>query len=884
MLNLLLLVWSLEIDHSPQRLREISRFYDIPEHIPETWLRRTIIRRFIDAGAQSDSIIQMSGRIVSGAIHRHSVSRLTLIRWALNACALSEDRPLVSATDEREQLKHISGFFADRAADHLGIPRERLLEHARPDHDDQLVTILNEANLAADEELCRLAFAVVAEVVPDPNLRHIPMPWKGGGAPLSVEPEGDDDSLAHYLPAPPPRAEPEGPDESVDHVSPAEAPSASTVPWSIEIDHDDEVKLSVDVDDDLNEFLELTRPQAHRDLNISQILEGQAEAQDPPRGADREISIWVSDETGHCDSVLQLGVTYTLNFKVGSYVEASLVKGQPTLVASADVPHEGLQTDWTITSQTIELLPESRVTTVEQSMDTEGTAWTARFELFVPFLGETLTHQIGIKPRQTGPARIDVLIYVGREVYRQLVVEFSVGESENSGLASSHAGIAQDHTHAPFTQLQLAPPHEWTTPPGEIVISVLGPVAHVRGDAGNEWVPGSVVPWEGVQASVAGKIKNVVASAERFRAIHEKYLNDIAPDDLANRLKNWQPEYNWDALSSRASELHSQNWSNVERSSELRDLAYDGRKLFDAFFPPGSKLQQWVRRLYLGQRLDIVWTREYNPGWISHVPWGLMYLGDVPALGEPIDPVNFLGLRFRIGYTAHAVPEATKDLGRLDATHRVHFLYWGHDPLDLTAKEARWQRDQWKGIQNQIFVPTTVPDPDSKTELLRQLNEPEPAPTAVLYLFCECAVGDGNDPVLRFGGTRQAVDNVRRTELATKLLNDRPLVFANACTTSASDPYFANELEEGFFDRGCRAYLGTETKVPIEFASRFASIFFHFFYRAAAPEPMAAGEALVQTRLMLWTHYRNIGGLFYSYINQYEVFMAEDAEVRAMRA
>jgi hypothetical protein len=110
-------------------------------------------------------------------------------------------------------------------------------------------------------------------------------------------------------------------------------------------------------------------------------------------------------------------------------------------------------------------------------------------------------------------------------------------------------------------------------------------------------------------------------------------------------------------------------------------------------------------------------------------------------------------------------------------------------------------------------------------------------------------------------------------------------VFANACTTSAADPYIANELETVFFDRGCRAYLGTETKVPIQLASRFAWIFFHFFYRRLDPRnrPIAAGEAVVQTRRFLWRYYRNLGGIFYTYVNQYELFMADDAELAALR-
>ena len=105
------------------------------------------------------------------------------------------------------------------------------------------------------------------------------------------------------------------------------------------------------------------------------------------------------------------------------------------------------------------------------------------------------------------------------------------------------------------------------------------------------------------------------------------------------------------------------------------------------------------------------------------------------------------------------------------------------------------------------------------------------------------------------------------------------MVFVNACTSSGSDPYIANQLEETFFTKGCRAYLGAEIKIPVKLASRFATVFYSFFYRSLDDAPMAAGEAVFQARRFLWREYRNLGSLFYSYINQYELFMATDAEL-----
>ena len=153
----------------------------------------------------------------------------------------------------------------------------------------------------------------------------------------------------------------------------------------------------------------------------------------------------------------------------------------------------------------------------------------------------------------------------------------------------------------------------------------------------------------------------------------------------------------------------------------------------------------------------------------------------------------------------------------------------------------------------------------------------------LLYLYCRCSPGDGTRPVLSFADTSQDADMLSDIDLGHRPLVDRPLVFANACATAAADVYLANQLESTFFDRGCRGYLGTETYVPVRLASRFASTFFHYFYRLVDPAPMAAGEAVTQARLFLWSQYRNIGGLFYSYVNKWDLYAADREEVAGLR-
>jgi hypothetical protein len=260
-----------------------------------------------------------------------------------------------------------------------------------------------------------------------------------------------------------------------------------------------------------------------------------------------------------------------------------------------------------------------------------------------------------------------------------------------------------------------------------------------------------------------------------------------------------------------------------------------------------------------------------------------MYLDDVPPAGQPLDPLAFFGLRFRSEYWAHDVSVPSMALGSLNTSYRAHLLYWGSGDLDETTIEARRQRRQWSRLANQVFIPTDASSATAKKEVLAALDDPEPKPISVLYLYCQASVGEGNDPVLRFGpASDDPADNILRTDFATKPFRDKPLVFANACSTAAGDPSIANELEAGFFERKCSAYLGTEGKVPIQLASRFATIFFHCFY-GEVEGPMFAGEAVAQTRLFLWTHYRNLGGLFYTYVNAYELYLAGDEEVRSLR-
>ncbi|MFZ0241052.1 MAG: toll/interleukin-1 receptor domain-containing protein [Desulfobacterales bacterium] len=613
-----------------------------------------------------------------------------------------------------------------------------------------------------------------------------------------------------------------------------------------------------------------------------------------PAAAERHISVWVGADDLEPPKSLLLNETYTLNFKVGQVVGRSLVGGPETLVPAADIPPGGLQTRWVVTSSAVEFAAVSPDTVISETTAEGARVWTAAFSLVIPEDGDSEVPQLSITPRVVGDADLQILIYVGAELYRHLAVQLAVsaGLASSAGFlgAAGPAAVRRDLTYTPAAQTNLKAPHEWATPPGQTSVAILGQFAIISGEDGSRHLGPQTIPWSGVQAQVGGPIKNVRAAAENFRARWEAYLDDIDPGELAQRISDWTPECDWSALRDFSDKPHRDAWNAASISPELRNFAYDGHELYQSFFPPASPLRAWLDSLTPGHRLDISWTPTANPGWMPHIPWGLMYLPELPTNGAPVDPMGFLALRFRLGYTAHEVQVGSKALGRLADTHVGHFLYWGDQPQDPTGVEASWQRREWTTMQNQIFIPSSTAGANCKQELIACLDDPTPMPMSLLYFFCQCAVGAGNDPVLRFGSSAQITEVVGRTELGTRKLADQPLVFANACTTSTSDPYIANELEKGFFNRGSRAYLGTEAKVPIKLASRFAHLFFHFFWRRFGyfdsenpPKPMAAGEAVAQTRLFLWTQYRNIGGLFYTYVNQYELFMASDADLDQLR-
>jgi hypothetical protein len=447
---------------------------------------------------------------------------------------------------------------------------------------------------------------------------------------------------------------------------------------------------------------------------------------------ERQINIWIGEGDAGLKRVLQIGETYLINFRVGQPVSGSLTSGEAAAVSSRDVPPGGLPTDWLAVAHGAELAAGTPGTEVSTATIGGISTWSGRFKILIPEDGDSATPQLRIKPLQPAPA-IEVVITARKEagfptfneVYRQFKIELVAADSPDTAPVQP-IRIADELMPTPTAHVGLRTTHEWTTPNGILSVIVFGQQAAVQGTAGAEHVD-SLEPWVGAPAQVSGKIENVRDAAEEMRAIWEHHINNIDPVDLADRLTRWSrreggPEYDWSLLGNYADAAHRQEWDQMAVSKELRRLAQHGQQLSQAFFPRGSNFHNWITALMPGARLNISWTPKAGAGFIPHVPFGLMYIADVPPEGQPVDPMGFLGLRCRIAYNSHIAAPASRSLGALAATHRAHFLYWGDAPGDITGQEAHWQRTQWSAWQNQIFIPQTVQN--AKAELLKLLNDP----------------------------------------------------------------------------------------------------------------------------------------------------------------
>jgi hypothetical protein len=626
----------------------------------------------------------------------------------------------------------------------------------------------------------------------------------------------------------------------------------------------------------------------YKAYSADELPTADARAAPPPKSAalptpsdaesERRINVWISDpsRTGYRPTV---GAPCVVSINVGAPQLLNLADGDPFNVARADIPSGGLMTRWTVAPRHASL----SAPTIPASITASGLVV---FDLVIPHRGESPTVSLSVTTT-SDDASLAILIQVGDKRWRELDVPL-----DGSGKLKRDAAVAT------LALAQINTSHEWTTPPGEVGLWVYKPATvHVTGTVnGLRASSGLTIDIGSDKALLSGAVDNVRKAADGFRKVAKwsAYLNDIDETQLLAALAGFKPQYDWSQFNDFSDATHGAAWQAACTSDELFKLAFYGRELYDTLFPPGKPGRALLDGLLPGHRINIDWLPSSDAGWVAHLPWELLYRGDVTP-GVPVDATSFWGLRHRIQYSLYdPIGPASNQLGEPLQASCTNLLFFGSSAAEPATAEALWQRSVWQSLgkaSRAVMVPqSAVPSP--KKELVQALIEPERIPgpaaldVAVLYFFCHYGADNKGEQILRFGlNSADPNDVIHDYELGKAPFASRPLVFANGCATAGTDVYSASLIAKSFFSRGCRAYIGSECMVPVTLASRLAMIFFHFLLRQVDPgqAPITAGEALVQARLFLWCHYRNVGGLLYSYLNQYDLYLASSQELAALR-
>ena len=389
-----------------------------------------------------------------------------------------------------------------------------------------------------------------------------------------------------------------------------------------------------------------------------------------------------------------------------------------------------------------------------------------------------------------------------------------------------------------------------------------------------------MIPWGTQNGEINARVKVLHSALEGFR---KKWSNNYldafeSSDQVRERLESYVPLCDWSQPNFDVKEEDEARWKQVAVSPQLRKLAISGRRLYDQVFGENVGLKAWLDGLPPGSRLSIYWKREDRQ--TLSIPWPLLYLGGEPEPGEELDPSQFFGLRFRLEYL-ESWSVRSLGLGSPERSYRGHVFFW-KGPTKADYAEALSQFQSWSAFPNFYAVPDGWPPNSKDTEIKERakalLRAERPSPMTVLYLYCQCSFKD-DSPELYFGDPVIPDVTICEDDLpgTGSRYHSEPLVFFNACCTSAPVGIgTANLLESNFLKRGCRAYLGTVNRVPTRVASRFALSFFHFFLPRTDATALSAGESVSQSRMFLWTRYKNIGGLYYNFINNYEIYMKDD--------
>lgn len=240
-------------------------------------------------------------------------------------------------------------------------------------------------------------------------------------------------------------------------------------------------------------------------------------------------------------------------------------------------------------------------------------------------------------------------------------------------------------------------------------------------------------------------------------------------------------------------------------------------------------------------------------------PWGIVYDATGPLDGvADVALRGFWGRRFAIDRTISAIlrslPPPTLD-GSIQPCLNPHLD--AEERLEVVAR----QRGFWKRIEHRQQVRPAI---ESGDQLRAYLKDEGSAAPAILYFFCHAraahemsdqlfqiaaAADEQASLLLDASGSQGELSVGELRKLRKSPLKARPLVFLNACSSAEADQYYQSQFLTLFVSQWqARAFIGSDWKIPTEFADAFARRALDRFLGRDPESPrLALGAALHAT-------------------------------------
>jgi hypothetical protein len=302
----------------------------------------------------------------------------------------------------------------------------------------------------------------------------------------------------------------------------------------------------------------------------------------------------------------------------------------------------------------------------------------------------------------------------------------------------------------------------------------------------------------------------------------------------------------------------------ADRGEALLEIARIGRRLHALLFgePEENVALDLTRIAELirghGQHAQVAPRMQIDAETLPF-PWGIVYDATGPLDGvADVALRGFWGRRFAIDRTIAAIlrslPPPTLD-GAIQPCLNPHLD--SEENLGVVAR----QRGFWRRIEHRKQVRPAI---ESGEQLRAYLKDEGSAAPAILYFFCHArAAHEMNDQLFQIAAAADeqasllldpsgsqgelSIGELRR--LRKSPLKAKPLVFLNACSSAEADQYYQSQFLTLFVSQWqARAFIGSDWKIPTEFADAFARrALDRFLGRDPDAPQLALGAALHAT-------------------------------------